>query len=90
MISTRMSSRSDSDRPKPTQKTPKGLEIPVPTRQSVMKNLGKFAGESKKPAQASLAQASSLSFQTAPWASAVSATRKVSVLSIGTSSLRWL
>jgi hypothetical protein len=35
---------ADDDRPpEPTQKTPKGLEIPVPTREEFFRNLEKVA-----------------------------------------------
>jgi hypothetical protein len=35
--------------PEPTQKTPEGLEIPVPKREQVIDALGKVASPPKKP-----------------------------------------
>jgi hypothetical protein len=35
--------------PEPTQKTPKGLEIPVPKRKDVMASLRKLVQPEKKP-----------------------------------------
>jgi len=39
-----------TDKPQePTQKTPKGLEIPVPTRESIFSALRKVIKPAKKP-----------------------------------------
>lgn len=44
---------SKRDEPKePTQKTPKGVEIPVPTRDAFLRDLQKVAPPSPKPANA--------------------------------------
>jgi hypothetical protein len=39
--------------PEPTQKTPKGLEIPVPTRDEFLRNMDKIAKTPGKPEQQS-------------------------------------
>ncbi len=40
---------SQEKKPEPTQKTPKGHEIPVPKRKDVMKDLGKLAAPQGRP-----------------------------------------
>jgi hypothetical protein len=43
----------DQEEPEPTQYTPKGHEIPIPTREQVFRDLEKVAKPRKRPASPS-------------------------------------